>query len=135
VFQEVIREAKQRGTTVLLSSHVLAELESLADRLSIIRDGRIVEEGTLADLRGHTRTTIHAVLKRQPGAEELAGFRDLHIDGSQLEGTVDSDRIGEAMSLLSPFGFTSLRVEPPSLESLFLQLYETTAEDTPEPTR
>lgn len=128
VFQEVIRDAKQRGTTVLLSSHILAELESLADRLSIIRDGRIVESGTLAQLRGHTRTTVHAVLERKPTATELANFHDLRIEGLRLDGSVDSDRIGEAMSMLTPLGISSLRVEPPSLESMFLRLYDTTAE-------
>lgn len=128
IFLEVIAEAKQRGTTVLLSSHILAEVESLADRLSIIRDGRIVETGTLTELRGHTRTSIHAVLKRTPSESEFGAFRDVRLDGDKLTGTVDSNRIGEAMSLLAPYGIESLTVEPPSLESLFLRLYET---DTP----
>lgn len=127
VFQEVIGEAKGRGTTVLLSSHILAELETLADRLSIIRDGRIVENGTLASLRGHTRTSVHAVLDRVPSKEQLAAFHDVHLDENRLTATVDSSRIGEAMSLLTPFGLTSLTVEPPSLESLFLRLYENDA--------
>lgn len=124
VFQEVIGEAKQRGATVLLSSHILAEVETLADQLSIIRDGRIVENGTLAELRGHTRTSIHAVLDRAPSEQELAGFHDIHLDGQKLSGTVDSNRIGDAMSVLTPLGIASLTVEPPSLESLFLRLYE-----------
>lgn len=124
VFQEVIGEAKQRGATVLLSSHILAEVETLADQLSIIRDGRIVENGTLAELRGHTRTSIHAVLDRAPSEQELAGFHDIHLDGQKLTGTVDSNRIGDAMSVLTPLGIASLTVEPPSLESLFLRLYE-----------
>ena len=127
VFQEVIGEAKQRGATVLLSSHILAEAETLADRLSIIRDGRMVETGTLADLRGHTRTSIHAVLNRTPRASELAAFHDVRLDGDRLSGTVDSNRIGEAMNVLTPFGIASLTVEPPSLESLFLRLYESDA--------
>jgi ABC-2 type transport system ATP-binding protein len=124
VFQEVIGEAKQRGTTVLLSSHILAELESLADRLSIIRDGKIVRNGTLVELRGHTRTTIHAMLGRVPEASSLATLHDVHLDGNRLSGTVESDRIGDAMALLTPYGLTSLTVAPPSLESLFLRLYE-----------
>ncbi|MDJ0349684.1 ABC transporter ATP-binding protein [Cryobacterium sp. PH29-G1] len=128
IFLEVIAEAKQRGTTVLLSSHILAEVESLADRLSIIRDGRIVETGTLTELRGHTRTSIHAVLQRIPPEDEMDAFRDVRLDGAKLTGTVDSNRIGEAMSFLAPYGIQSLTVEPPSLESLFLRLYET---DTP----
>ena len=124
VFQEVIGEAKQRGATVLLSSHVLAELESLADQLSIIRDGRIVQSGTLTELRGQTHTTIHAILERIPDQGDLAVFHDVHLDGSRFSASVESNRIGEAMDLLTPSGFTSLTVEPPSLETLFLRLYD-----------
>ena len=124
VFQEVIGEAQHRGATVLLSSHILAEVETLADRLSIIRDGVIVQDGTLADLRGATRTTIHAVLERAPDVAELSGFHDLHLEGGKLSATVDSQRVGEAMSLLTPLGISSLTVAPPSLESLFLGFYE-----------
>ncbi|MEQ6896387.1 ABC transporter ATP-binding protein [Microbacterium sp. KR10-403] len=126
VFQEVIGEAKERGASVLLSSHILAEVESLADRLSIIRDGRIVETGTLAELRGQTRTTIHAGLRHPLPDEVLATLHDVHVDGDKLWATVESSRIGEAMSALAPQGITSLTVEPPSLESLFLRLYEPT---------
>ncbi|MBO3102324.1 ABC transporter ATP-binding protein [Cellulomonas fengjieae] len=123
VFQEVIGEATARGTTVLLSSHVLAEVETLADRLSIIRDGVIVQAGTLSELRGQTRTTIHATLERAPDPQALTVFSDVHIDGDRFSGTVESGRIGAAMDALTPSGFTSLTVAPPSLESLFLRLY------------
>jgi ABC-2 type transport system ATP-binding protein len=128
VFQEVIGEATQRGTTVLLSSHILAEVETLADTLSIIREGRIVENGTLADLRGHTRTSIHATLQRVPERAALATFHDVRLAEGRLTATVDSSRIGEAMSLITPYGITALTVEPPSLESLFLRLYEADAD-------
>lgn len=124
VFQEVVAEAKARGATVLLSSHIMAEVETLADRLSIIRDGQIVETGTLGELRGHTRTTVHAELTTIPESLSSSALHDVHIDGSRLSATVDSDRIGEAMEVLTPCGLQSLTVEPPSLESLFLRLYE-----------
>ena len=124
VFTEVVGEAKQRGVSVLLSSHILAEVEALADRLSIIRDGRIVEAGALADLRGQARTTIHATLHRVPDTVTLASLHDVRIDGDKLTATADADRIGDAMTLLTPYGLASLTVEPPSLESLFLRLYE-----------
>jgi len=130
VFQEVISEAKERGASVLLSSHILSEVETLADRLSIIRDGRIVQEGTLAQLRGQTRTTIHAELTTSPPESVLAGMHDVHLDGSRLWATVDSTQIGEAMAALTPLGITSLTVEPPSLESLFLRLYDDDAPDS-----
>ncbi len=124
VFQDVISEAKERGTSVLLSSHILAEVETLADRLSIIKDGTTVRTGTLDDLRGQTRTTIHAVLDRVPDRQEVASLGEFHFDGNRLSATVDSDRIGEVMALLTPCGVRSLTVAPPSLESLFLRLYE-----------
>ncbi|HEY4153339.1 MAG TPA: ABC transporter ATP-binding protein [Pseudolysinimonas sp.] len=124
VFQEVIGETKKAGTTVLLSSHILAEAESLADRLSIIRDGRVVQNGTLAELRGQTRTSIHVTLARVPTTAQLAGFHDALFDGNRVTASVDSTDVGDAMTTLAPFGITALTVEPPSLESLFLRLYE-----------
>ncbi len=128
VFQEVVGAATTRGATVLLSSHVLAEVETLADRLSIIRDGRTVRSGTLADLRGDVRTAIHAVLERAPEPGALGALHDVHLDGTRLTATVESDRVQDAMTVLTGYGLTSLTVEPPSLESLFLRLYE---EETP----
>ncbi|MBO3095369.1 ABC transporter ATP-binding protein [Cellulomonas dongxiuzhuiae] len=123
VFQEAIGEAKARGTTVLLSSHVLAEVESLADRISIIRAGRTVQSGTLADLRGRTRTTIHATLARTPDDAALAALGGARLDGDRLTAIVDSAAVGDAMAALTPYGITTLTVAPPSLESLFLRLY------------
>lgn len=123
VFQEVVGEAKSRGTTVLLSSHILAEVETLADRLSIIRDGVIVATGTLSDLRGHTRTSVRAELETIPSEDRLGELHEVDIDGQWISATVDSDRIGEAMEVLTSCGLRSLTVEPPSLESLFLRLY------------
>ncbi|GAC46683.1 ABC transporter ATP-binding protein [Gordonia aichiensis] len=124
VFQEVVGEAVARGTSVLLSSHIMAEVEELANRLSIIRDGAIVETGTLADLRGHTRTTVHADLDTLPDDNRLSMLHDVALDGHRLTATVDSDKIGDAMNALMPCGLRSLTVEPPSLESLFLRLYD-----------
>ncbi|MBT0994696.1 ABC transporter ATP-binding protein [Cellulomonas sp. DKR-3] len=129
VFQEVVLEAKARGTTVLLSSHILAEVENLADRLSIIRDGTVVRSGTLTELRGQTLTTVHAVLERVPDARALAVFQDVRLDGTRFSASVDSGRIGEAMAALTPAGLASLTVEPPSLESLFLRLYDDGPDD------
>lgn len=129
VFIEVISEAKARGASVLLSSHILAEVESLADRLSIIRSGSIVETGTLTELRGHARTSIRATLATAPPASALAALHDVHLDGDRLTATADADIIGDAMALLTRFGIASLTVEPPSLESLFLRLYEDDEDD------
>jgi ABC-2 type transport system ATP-binding protein len=122
VFQRTVGEAKERGVTVLLSSHILSEVEALADRLSIIRDGRVVETGTLADLRGHARTAVHAVLGRIPDVLP-AVLQDATLDGPRLAASVDSARLTEAMTALAPYGLTSLTVSPPSLEQLFLRHY------------
>jgi ABC-2 type transport system ATP-binding protein len=128
VFTEVVGEAKKRGASVLLSSHILAEAENLADTLSIIRDGKVVETGTLIELRGQARTSIHATLDRVPEEAALSSLHDVHLDGGKLTAMVDADKIGDAMTLLAPYGLASLTVEPPSLESLFLRLYETDAD-------
>ncbi|QDB78739.1 ABC transporter ATP-binding protein [Georgenia sp. 311] len=124
VFQDVIAEARARGTTVLLSSHIMAEIETLADRLSIIRNGRIIRSGTLTDVRGDARTAVHAVLERVPDPNDLTRLHDVRLEGNRLDVTVESDRIGDAMTLLTGYGLVSLTVEPPSLESVFLRLYE-----------
>ncbi|GAA4173125.1 ABC transporter ATP-binding protein [Gryllotalpicola koreensis] len=129
VFQEVVGEAKARGTSVLLSSHILSELESLADRLSIIRDGKIVQTGTLADLQKGARTTIHATLAQPVTDAILAGLSEIHVDGNRLTASVDAAHVGDAMTRLTPLGITALTVEPPSLESLFLRLYEPAGAD------
>ena len=123
VFQEVLAEARSRGTTVLLSSHALAEVETLADRISIVRDGRVVRSGTLTDLRGQTRTTIHATLTRPLPVPAPAVLRDVHVDGARITAHVETPRIGEALAVLTVHGIRSLTVAPPSLESLFLRLY------------
>lgn len=125
VFQEVIGEAKARGASVLLSSHILAEAETLADRVTIIRDGRVVREGTLAELRGHSRSALHATLQRLPAHADFLMLHDAQLDGNRLVATVETRRIGEAMARLTAFGIDALTVEPPSLENLFLSLYET----------
>lgn len=127
VFQEVVGEAKGRGASVLLSSHIMSEVETLADRISIIRDGKIVQTGTLSDLQKGTRSTIHAAFARPITDAALQGLSDVHVDGERLTATVDAAFVGEVMARLTPLGITSLTVEPPSLESLFLRLYEPAA--------
>jgi ABC-2 type transport system ATP-binding protein len=139
-FREVIREELQSERTVLLSSHILAEVEALCDRVSIIRAGRIVESGTLAELRHLTRTSITAELANPPdGLVELAGVHNLVLDGTRVHFQVDTARLDEALRRLSAAGVRSLTSQPPTLEELFLRHYQTEQVATPagdgQPTR
>jgi ABC-2 type transport system ATP-binding protein len=128
-FQEVARERRAEGVTVLLSSHILAEVEALADRVSIIRHGRTVTSGTLRDLRRHTRTKVHAVTSEGPeGLAAMPGVGDLHTE--RLDGHVDTrfsidpDHLDDAVGHLHRAGIHTLTVAPPSLDELFLSTYE-----------
>ena len=129
VFQECIREARVEGRTVLLSSHILAEVESLCDRVSIIRAGRTVESGSLESLRELTRTSITAETARPvDGLDRLPGIHDLELrpalDGdTEIRFQVDTSHLDEAIALLSNAGIRSLVSTPPTLEELFLRHY------------
>ncbi len=92
VFQEVVAQRNSEGVTVLLSSHVLAEVESLADRLTIIKDGRTVATGTLEDLRDRASATVRATLRRVPDLAGLKAFDEVRLDGNQLTGEASSRR-------------------------------------------
>jgi ABC-2 type transport system ATP-binding protein len=124
-FREVILQEKQRGDrTVLLSSHILAEVEALCDRLTIIRDGRTVETGTLADLRHLTRTSIQAELAGPPdGLATMAGVHGFRTDNGKVLFDVDTDALEPALRTLVQVGVKSLVSQPPSLEELFLRQY------------
>jgi ABC-2 type transport system ATP-binding protein len=124
VFQDCMREVKAQGRTVLLSSHILAEVEALCDRLSIVRLGRIVEGGTLDELRHLTRTSITAETAHPVhGLADLEGIHDLEIDGAHVRFEIDTDNLDPAVRRLAEFGVRSLISHPPSLEELFLRHY------------
>jgi ABC-2 type transport system ATP-binding protein len=124
VFQDTIRDITDDGRTVLLSSHILAQVEELCDRVTIIRLGRTVETGTLTELRHLTRTSI-AVETVQPvsGVAELEGVHDAVIDGTRARFDVDTARLDAAVQRLSALGIRSLKSTPPTLEELFLRHY------------
>ncbi|HEU5158626.1 MAG TPA: ABC transporter ATP-binding protein [Streptosporangiaceae bacterium] len=125
VFREVIEEERQRGRTVLLSSHILSEVEALCDRVTIIRKGVAVETGTLADLRHLTRTSIQAELAAPPrGLAELSGVHDLDVEGVRVRCEVDTDMLDAVLKRLTEAGVRSLTSQPPTLEELFLRHYE-----------
>lgn len=124
VFNKIILKLKQIGKTVLLSSHTLSVVEKLCDRVSIIRQGKIVESGTLDDLRHLTRTSI-SVETDQPvrGLEKIEGVHDLAVKETRALFHVESDKLHGALSHLAQFGFKSLVSRPPTLEELFMNHY------------
>ncbi len=131
VFQDCVGELRGEGRTVLLSSHILGEVEALCDRVSIIRAGRTVESGTLDSLRQLTRTSIVADTE-QPidGLDALPGVHGLEVDGVTVRFDVDTVHLHAAIERLAAAGLRSLESHPPTLEELFLRHYgdEVTAE-------
>ncbi len=133
VFRQCIEEERQRDRTVLLSSHILSEVEALCDRISIIRRGKVVETGTLADLRHLTRTSIQAELAGSPnGLAQLPGIHDLDVQGNRVRLEVDTAQLEAVMRQLSASGIKSLVAQPPTLEELFLRHYEDDVPAEPE---
>ncbi|UNZ18259.1 ABC transporter ATP-binding protein [Streptomyces sp. 891-h] len=124
VFQDVILQAKAQGRTVLLSSHILSQVEKLCDRLSIVRLGRTVQSGTLGEMRHLTRTTIEAETDGPlAGLEQLPGVHDLVTDGGRVRFAVDGAHLDAAVRHLSGVGLRSLVSHPPTLEELMLRHY------------
>jgi ABC-2 type transport system ATP-binding protein len=127
VFQDCIRELKRAGKTVLLSSHILAEAEALCDRITIIRDGKTVESGTLAELRHLTRSSVKVTTVRPIiGLERLSGLYELKVHGTHAEFEVDHGNIDDALRIALQFDIKELISSPPSLEKLFLRHYDDT---------
>ena len=125
VFRQVIREERHQGRTVLLSSHILAEVEALCDRVTIIRDGRAVETGTLAELRHLTRVSIQAELARPAtGLADLPGVHGLDARDHSVRFDVDNEALDAALRQLAGAGVRSLVSQPPTLEELFLRHYD-----------
>jgi len=124
VFRDCVDEFRSEGHTVLLSSHILAEVEHLCDRVSIIRAGRCVETGTLAELRHLTSTSVTADLVTVPeGLERLPGVHDVDIDNHRVHLVVDTTRLDAVLDALQTGGLRSLESQPPTLEDLFLRHY------------
>ena len=124
VFRDCIDDFRSEGHSVLLSSHILAEVEHLCDRVSIIRAGRCVESGTLAGLRHLTRTSITADLATVPaGLADLPGVHDVDVDNHRVHLEVDTTALDAVLDLLQTGGVRSLESQPPTLEDLFLRHY------------
>jgi ABC-2 type transport system ATP-binding protein len=122
----ILKQERARGRTVLLSSHILAEVEALCEQVSIIRAGRVVESGTLAELRHLARTTIQAELTVPPtGLAALPGVHDLQVQDSRVRFDVDAGALDAALRHLWAAGVRGLICQPPTLEELFLRHYRT----------
>ncbi|MDN3354648.1 ABC transporter ATP-binding protein [Actinomadura sp. DC4] len=130
VFQQCIEDERASGRTVLLSSHILSEVEALCDRVSIIRKGRTVQTGSLSDLRHLTRTSISVELAKPPnGLAALPGVHDAKIDGRRVSFEVDTAQLDGVLAHLTKTGVRSLISRPPTLEELFLRHYGHDAAD------
>ncbi len=124
VFQRCIEELHGEGRTVLLSSHILAEVEALCDRVTIIRAGKTVETGTLSELRHLTRTSIAVETAQEPrGLDALPGVHNLHVEDHRARFDVDTVHVDETVRRLADLSVRSLTSTPPTLEELFLRHY------------
>jgi ABC-2 type transport system ATP-binding protein len=127
-FRDCVNELRGNGRSVLLSSHILGEVEALCDRVSIIRDGVVVESGTIAQLRHLTRTAVRAEVAIVPtGVDALTGVHEVVVEGNRITASVDSAGLPALMTALGGAGVTALTSQPPTLEELFLRHYESAA--------
>lgn len=125
IFQDIILELKQQGKSILLSSHILSEVEKLCDRVAIIREGKIIETGNLSELKHLTRSKL-TVETQKPlvGLKEMNGVRDINQKGNNWEFQVDSEKMPEVIRHVSQFGVLKLESSAPTLEDLFIRHYK-----------
>ncbi len=124
VFQECVSEQKNNGKTILLSSHILSEVERLCDRVSIIREGKIIETGTLSELRHLTNITMKVdTIKHIENLEQIKGISGIKRQNNGLSFQVESSEIGNVVAEISRYGVTKLESMPPTLEDLFMRHY------------
>jgi ABC-2 type transport system ATP-binding protein len=124
-----VNEERHEGRTILLSSHILAEAEALSDRVTIIRAGRVVETGTLAEMRHLTRNLVDAELAGPVSLAGLPGVHDLVTDGPRLRCEVDQAALNDVLARLTSAGVRSLTCRPPTLEELFLRHYSSSSSE------
>lgn len=125
VFQEEVKALKAAGKAIILSSHILSEVEKLADRVAVIRKREIVETGTLDDLRHLTRYQYKVETEQETvGLKELSSVHDLQIKENEATFQADSDEIDEILKTLLLYGVKKLEATPPTLEDLFMRHYQ-----------
>lgn len=124
-FQNYLLDLKAQGKTILLSSHILSEVEKLCDHVSIIRKGKIIEEGTLEELRHLTRTNFEVTSSENlEGLENIEGIHQVERENTTTTFQVDSENVNEVIQLLSQYKITHLTSAPPRLEDLFIRYYD-----------
>ncbi|RLQ90969.1 ABC transporter ATP-binding protein [Planomicrobium sp. Y74] len=127
VFQECVREAKAEGKSILLSSHILSEVEQLCDKVAIIRQGKIIEKGTLKELRHLTGTMLLVETKEpMPNLAEVKGVQGIEQKDGALSFQVDQEELDHVVRYVSGFGIIRMESAPPTLEELFMRHYEGT---------
>jgi ABC-2 type transport system ATP-binding protein len=125
VFQECVMDAKRAGKSVLLSSHILSEVERLCDKVAIIRQGKIIETGTLDELRHLTRTNLLVETKQPiPTLVDLRGVHNIEKKDQAISFQVDPEELDSVMKYVTQFGLVRLESSPPKLEDLFMRHYE-----------
>lgn len=133
IFQKRVLELKQAGKSILLSSHILSEVERMCDRIGIIRQGKIIETGSLEEMRHLTRTVIQVQTKETlSDVDQLAGVHDVKedpVNQNKISFAVDSDQIGAVMEVLAAKEIVSLQSTPPTLEDLFLRYYNNDSQE------
>lgn len=129
IFQECVMEAKAQGKSILLSSHILSEVEKLCDKVAIIRQGKIIETGSLQDLRHLTGTVMLVETQRpMPLLHEVKGVRGIKEQGDALSFQVDAEELDRVIRYVSEFGIVRMESAPPTLEELFMRHYEESSE-------
>ncbi|WP_058306093.1 ABC transporter ATP-binding protein [Gracilibacillus massiliensis] len=124
VFQQCVEEVKQQGKSVLLSSHILSEVEKLCDKVGIIRKGEMIESGTLDELRHLTRTNIRVETEKSASIlEDVPGVHHLFLDQGVYYFQADTERLSQVMKELSQLGIKRIESNPPTLEDLFMRHY------------
>lgn len=125
IFQECILKVKKQGKSVLLSSHILSEVEKLCDRVAIIREGEIIEKGSLTELRHLTRTKFTVETEKElTELTTLKGVHDAYQNDTGWEFQVDTEHMAETMAYISKCGIMKLESTAPTLEDLFMRHYE-----------
>ncbi|MDQ0352245.1 ABC-2 type transport system ATP-binding protein [Alkalibacillus filiformis] len=130
VFQQCVIEAKERGSSVLLSSHILSEVEKLCDHVAIIREGAIIESGSLTELRHLTRTHLYIETEASVDLSGELGVFEWKQEGDGFSFQVDSDSLSSVMTKVSEHGLLKVESAPPTLEDLFMRHYETGGENS-----